>query len=286
MKINLEIEITKKCNLSCFYCCAETQIYKNKNTDLNWKVLKFFLKTLKKSNLKIEYLITGGEPLIYPYINEFFSFFDNNEIINITLLSNLTIKPKIKNPLKDVLTSLHIEYYDLFKNKIFDNLINLKALNKRINIILDDFDNSRIDKIELKKILIELQKNNIKLIPQFLTNNLNYNEINLNYENRKKWFNYLKDINWYFYEIETSSRFKDYFNNNFDFYGTFCYPLGYILRYNGDLQRDCGSFPTLCNIYNNLNCWKKIKVKKIKCKEHFCNPQITIENPKKIHGDF
>ena len=286
MKINIEIEVTKYCNLNCFYCCAETQLY-NKTNEINWSLLKYFLKKIKnkKNDLKIEYLITGGEPLTYTHINEVFEFFETEEYIDITLLTNLTKKINTKKPLKDLLTSLHIQYYDLFEKNIMPNLLEANCLNKRINILLDDFENSKINKIQLKKILNTLSENNIKLIPQFLTLNLNYDNSDLNEVNRKKWFEYLKDYKWFFYEIETTDRFNDYIKQDFNFKGTYCYPLGYIIRWDGDLQRDCGSFPTLCNIKNS-NCWKKIKLQKIKCNENFCNSQITIENPKSIHGDF
>ncbi len=287
--ITLEIEITNKCNFNCSYCCAEAN---KTNNELNFKDLILFLKYLfKKSSYSFQIIITGGEPLLYKKLNELLFFLNFSKLVrNISLLTNLSkinykFINKIPNKLNFILSSIHLEYYDYYlKNINFFKEIIQKLNNKNIhvefNVLLKNFDNLtdfELNELQkLKKILQNLNSLNSKLLTfnaQFITSNNDLHNISI-----KNKIKYQKILNIKFnsYYDKFNIDFELFEKNNFNFKGWYCKPKNYMIKHNGDIVRDCGSFPIIGHI-KNLRDAQKINIKPIICQEDYCNPQISGE---------
>ena len=80
----LILSITKRCNLRCLYCRGANEWYdvlskNSQSLDFNkneWHTLVDFCE----KNKILEVLLTGGEPIEYPFIEEFLSFLKSNNI--------------------------------------------------------------------------------------------------------------------------------------------------------------------------------------------------------------
>jgi len=285
--ITLELEITNKCNFKCSYCCAEART----SNEMNYKYLILFLKYLfKVSKNKFQIVITGGEPLLYKNLSKLLNFLDASKSVqNISLLTNLS---KINNnfieglpeKLNFILSSIHTEYYDYylknigFFNKIIQTL-NSKNIHVEFNVLLKNFDElNNSDFVELqklKKILNKLSADS-KLLTfnaQFITSDDDLNNININ--NKIKFQKYLK-IKFNSYYDKFNIDMKLFEENNFNFKGWYCKPRNYMIKFNGDIVRDCGSFPIIGHI-RNLKDTQKINIRQIICHENYCNPQISGE---------
>mgnify|MGYP001625151518 CR=1 FL=1 len=84
----LRIVLTTKCNFNCIYCFSEGEENKEYRI-LNLEDLKKILVVAKEfgiSNIKL----TGGEPLLYPYIRELLSYIRKIEIPYIDLTTNIS----------------------------------------------------------------------------------------------------------------------------------------------------------------------------------------------------
>ena len=66
--ISLCVHVTGKCNLNCKFCWLP----KKENVDVDFTKLKTFIGKLNPWLQSVE--ITGGEPLLYPQINELIEF--------------------------------------------------------------------------------------------------------------------------------------------------------------------------------------------------------------------
>jgi MoaA/NifB/PqqE/SkfB family radical SAM enzyme len=80
------VSITKRCNMSCTYCRGKLDNWydvlsqKTINLDLERNNFKKLVKIFKKHDFA-EVLLTGGEPLEYPYFKELILFLNINKII-------------------------------------------------------------------------------------------------------------------------------------------------------------------------------------------------------------
>ena len=149
----LRIVLTTDCNYQCKYCFAEGEINKEKRI-LNIEELKRIIKVSKEfgiTNIKL----TGGEPLLYPHIDELLSYIRKIDIPYIDLTTNIScLTPKnIKmlnkyniNALTLSLNTLkeekfkylsNFKNYDLMINNLESTIKNFKG-SIRINCIIFD----------------------------------------------------------------------------------------------------------------------------------------------------
>ncbi len=75
---SLRIEINSKCNINCKYC--HNSNYANKKDDMSFEELKKLILGLKKKYPLHKVLITGGEPLLHPNIEEIIKFISDLRI--------------------------------------------------------------------------------------------------------------------------------------------------------------------------------------------------------------
>lgn len=62
---SITIKLTNRCNLNCFFCSQGDA----GNVDLDLEIIKKLLEEIKEYSV-CEVIYTGGEPLLYPHINE------------------------------------------------------------------------------------------------------------------------------------------------------------------------------------------------------------------------
>ena len=69
--VSLQISPTSKCNLSCSFC---SNAKRDKHEELDYEKTKHFLVRLKNIGLKTVEITGGGDPTLYPKINELIHF--------------------------------------------------------------------------------------------------------------------------------------------------------------------------------------------------------------------
>lgn len=143
--VRLFIECTDKCNLSCLHCYGS--FGRNNHNFINLEVLRKVIKDAAELNV-YEVDITGGEPFLYPHIEEIFSLLFEYGMIT-TLFTNLTVCTEkditlIKEyGIKTVVTSIESYDYvvhDEFRGlkgawrKTVDNILLLKEMGVDIKV--------------------------------------------------------------------------------------------------------------------------------------------------------
>jgi len=69
--VMFHISPTNLCNMACSHCCF---MGRDKSLNLNWEKLKKAMDDMKKLGIKAIELTGGGEPTLYPHINEFIDY--------------------------------------------------------------------------------------------------------------------------------------------------------------------------------------------------------------------
>lgn len=122
----LRIVLTTDCNYKCKYCFAEGEIDKNKRT-LDIEELKKILLVSKEygiTNIKL----TGGEPLLYPKLEELLKYIREIQIPYVDLTTNISC-----------LNARNIEMLNRYKVNALT--LSLNTLNKEKFIYLSGFNN-------------------------------------------------------------------------------------------------------------------------------------------------
>ncbi len=96
----VQIELTRKCTLKCEKC-AHLCVYTNKNARVREELTLQEAIDSVDSYFKVvdtvgQFDVLGGEPLVYPYLNEFLSYLTNNygkRIVQTTITTNCTVIP-------------------------------------------------------------------------------------------------------------------------------------------------------------------------------------------------
>ena len=85
--VRLFIELTNKCNLRCKHCYGNFGEKNDKIIDIN-KIKKVIYDASKCGAYQLD--LTGGEPMLYPYLEELLKF-SYNEGMLVRIFSNLTL---------------------------------------------------------------------------------------------------------------------------------------------------------------------------------------------------
>lgn len=115
--IYLELELTTKCSLKCPYCCAETSARTDKYNA--HQKLKMFIKAVSSvtKTREIGVRLMGGEPTLYPLINELVAYLNHNKnVVNVDLYTNGL--HKLPRGVYNIFTTLHLDYYAQFEKRI------------------------------------------------------------------------------------------------------------------------------------------------------------------------
>lgn len=93
--ISTHISPTSKCNLSCSYCSVANR---NRHFQIKLSVIQDYVRKLKTRGLKAVILTGGGEPLLYPDLNQLVRWL-KDEGLRVALITNGTVCDKVE---KDV----------------------------------------------------------------------------------------------------------------------------------------------------------------------------------------
>ncbi len=116
--ISTHISPEGACNLKCPYCSVAYRNSLANRIELN--VIKKYVNTLKKYGLKAVILTGGGEPTLYPKINELIEFIHDKSGLELALITNGTMMDKIapKNRKKFKWIRISINLFDGWDKKI------------------------------------------------------------------------------------------------------------------------------------------------------------------------
>lgn len=116
--ISAHISPEGTCNLRCPYCSV---VYRGSfGNRIELGIIKKYVNTLKKYGLKAVILTGGGEPTLYPQINELIEFLHDKSGLELALITNGTMLDKIapKNRTKFKWLRVSINLFDGWEKKI------------------------------------------------------------------------------------------------------------------------------------------------------------------------
>jgi MoaA/NifB/PqqE/SkfB family radical SAM enzyme len=132
--IKIEWNIGKRCNYDCSYCPAVIHDNHSPHTDIS--ILKETVNKLKQLKKPIRLSLTGGEPCVHPYIEEFLFYIKEQDFwLNVTTNGTRKEKWYTQMPVDQYVFSLHFEYD---WEDILDKIINLKMYsntNMLVNVM-------------------------------------------------------------------------------------------------------------------------------------------------------
>ena len=62
--------VTSKCNLKCHECIMKHFMEANAKYEMSLEEIDFFLEASEKYNYKFDFILSGGEPLIWKNLEE------------------------------------------------------------------------------------------------------------------------------------------------------------------------------------------------------------------------
>ncbi len=187
--ISTHISPEGTCNLRCPYCSVA---YRNSfGNRIKLSVIKKYVNTLKKYGLKAVILTGGGEPTLYPQINELIEFIHDKAGLELALITNGTALTRIapKNRTKFKWLRVSVNLFDGWEKKINipKEFINTKTTIgfSHIYTLEHNYGDKKIDYKEvLAKIIKLMDKFNaqyLRLLPNCLIkgDKFNYQHIGL-----------------------------------------------------------------------------------------------------------
>ena len=162
--VRIFVELTNKCNLKCKHCYGG--FASTNNANLNIDALKQMIDDASKNGV-YQFDVTGGEPTLYPYLEELLEYAYNAGML-IRIFTNLTTFTKktkeliLKYGVKDIVTSIDScikEDHEEFRGQkgCFD-----KTLNSISNLQKENVS------ISLNTMIGNHNKNNIKELIDFI----------------------------------------------------------------------------------------------------------------------
>ena len=92
--ISTHIAPEGRCNLKCEYCSVT---YRKTHNRIDFDKIKDYVVTLKKYGLKAAIITGGGEPTLYPQINELLHFLKHEQGLDIGMITNGTQSHRIED---------------------------------------------------------------------------------------------------------------------------------------------------------------------------------------------
>lgn len=169
----LKVHLTDECNLGCIYCNLNKA---NETNNLTLNQYKFIIKYMAEAGIK-KIKFTGGEPTLYPYLNELIYFCKNDCGINdISINTNgLNLLDYINSLKMSGLSEVNISVDSLkeYRYKAITNNGNLKQIIESINACLNEGIKVNINTLLIKNFNDDEINDFLQLI--------NYNPINVRF---------------------------------------------------------------------------------------------------------
>ena len=229
--IIIEVNLTNRCNLNCISCNAMGKSLYNPNKEIKAEHFVNFFKSLK--NVKTVHITGGGEPLLYPGINEVFQSIMSTNVkgsmtTNGSLFTEKTIESMVKGKWNNIFISLDApdaKTHDFLRGKkgTFEKVINnIQKINyyKRkyktkipfivLGMVLSKYNINKIDKyIELAK---QISATSIILQPLRVRNTEFGDVLTLSDDDKKEFLNNVRKFR---DSAEGLDHNFDYFDNLF-----------------------------------------------------------------------
>lgn len=186
--IVLHIMPTEACNLRCVFCSVAQRGENGKQfPDLGLDLIKKVVGNFKKMGLKAIILSGGGEPTIYPQINELLEFLHNRKL-EIGLITNgVVLAEKIKPKSLGYLTWIRISINSLdYLDDIQIPKLNPKKTTLGFSYIWNPLTSEKIIGKIRKKIREISRLNKVKYIRLLPDCNLETHELEKAHENLRK----------------------------------------------------------------------------------------------------
>lgn len=186
--VRLFVELTNKCNLCCKHCYGSFAINNNDTLDIE-KLKKVIHDASVHNSYQLD--LTGGEPFLYPYLEEILEVAYNEGMIvrifsNLTMLNEKTLFLLKKYGVKEIVTSIDScikEKHEQFRgrngcfNKTLDAIKILKANNipVSVNTMVGNHNKDEIE--ELVSFIDNLKVKSVLdvIVPEGRGNDLNEN---------------------------------------------------------------------------------------------------------------
>jgi len=167
--IVLHIMPTETCNLRCIFCSVAQRGERGElYPDLTMDQIKYVVEILKEKGLKAIILSGGGEPVIYPKINELIEYLHQGNL-EIGLITNgVLLKDNIRKNNIDKLTWIRVSINSLdYLEKIILPEFNPKKTTFGMSYIWNLLSKERFEKIkeEIKNISRKNKLEYIRLLP-------------------------------------------------------------------------------------------------------------------------
>lgn len=245
MSYIFEILPSFKCMYKCEYCINKPSNFGyTDELEMNLDDIELIYKNLDKLD-EYKIVITGGEPLLYKYINELIERnIKNNKVKSIRFLTNFALCDKIFNNI-DLYTNNKIFYtiscHTEFINNIdeyIDNILRLQRLmpDKNVHILPLITNNINInDRMiqNLDKLILKIKK--IKIKP-------------VNFLDQKYVVRYRNYLTRFDDELKTNKRICEFKNT---FKGKICKPNHLLCIFPTGVPRNCNGLMNDINFITN-----------------------------------
>ncbi len=165
---------TNKCNLKCPFCYLKKR---NPNLEMDFSKAKKTIDLFKKLGTKAVSISGGGEPLLYPKINELINYFYSKNI-KIGLITNGLLLDRLKKSTLKKLIWLRISFGDGRKidKKLEKSLKNFAKKNNKIALGINYVATKKTDFELIGKLVKFVNKANFKYIKITVDLNILKNE--------------------------------------------------------------------------------------------------------------
>ncbi|MCK4258395.1 MAG: radical SAM protein [Halanaerobiales bacterium] len=127
--LTLDLELSRKCNLRCIYCYADSGIAPS--NEITFDEIKDVIDQGIQLGIKKVSIVGGGEPLIYPHFFELIEFINSRGLEQIVFTNGLSITRELAKKLKEYQVSVVMKM-NSFKEDVQDFLAGGKHVLSKI----------------------------------------------------------------------------------------------------------------------------------------------------------
>lgn len=249
----VEIYPSYICNYKCCFCYVRNNYYKNgKHIMMTRKNINDVLESIEKSRYKVNLIVLGGEPLLYPYLGDILI----RNFYRITLITNGSKKICELNHRDNFEVTL--SYYPNYckdDNTFIQNMQYLykNNINCTVNImkLTDDLRSEKIIKIA-NDYNFPVEVTPIIVNNKFINSNVDFSK---------------NDDDIFYYNSRAVSTF-DVEHERIGFRGWSCRQSFFMVMVDGSIKQGCEA--PVDNIFLNQDFFKNYRIIDKKCEREFC----------------
>lgn len=263
-ELNINIDVTNKCNYNCYYCYAKNDVYKSDFNKVSLErhdvdTLVRAISMIDKYDVNIH--IIGGEPTLFKHLNYFIDKLDNlDNVKNINILTNGSIDINLFKK-SDKLIYTFTYHPTEIKNEIkfISNILKCKEYNVEF-VMIKGHEQKVLNFINKYRKM--LRKENIN--STFLCTNFG-NPILV--KDGEDFSNVDIDLNG-----EILSSYYIINNKLNKFKNWKCYINTFRIDVYGNIRRFCTDLNSknVPNVFNDINALKNITIEEFICDKEFC----------------